>query len=332
MPMFEALRCCPDAAVVRPDMEKYSAVGGELRAAMREVTPLVEPISIDEAFLDLSGTEAVHLAVPAQSLVRLALEIERTVGITVSIGLSYNKFLAKLLSAACKPRGFAVVGRSDALEFLADKPVRALWGVGPVLGARLKRDGFETIGALRGVPEAELVARYGRIGARLKRFAVGRDARAVSTSRAAKSVSAETTFAEDTADADALAERLWPLCERVSRRLKRAELGAETVTLKLKTAEFRNLTRSRRLRAPTQLARTLFGVSEPLLRGEARGQRFRLIGIGASSLAAAEAADPADLFDAEVVALERTVDDVRARFGEGALVSGRLAAKGGGWE
>ena len=332
MPMFEALRRCPDAAVVRPDMEKYSAVGGEVRAAMRELTPLVEPISIDEAFLDLSGTEAVHLATPAQSLVRLALEIERTVGITVSIGLSYNKFLAKLLSAACKPRGFAVVGRADALEFLADKPVRALWGVGPVLGARLKRDGFETIGALRGVPEAELVARYGRIGARLKRFAVGRDARAVSTSRAAKSVSAETTFAEDIADADALAERLWPLCERVSRRLKRAELGAETVTLKLKTAEFRILTRSRRLRAPTQLARTLFGVAEPLLRGEARGQRFRLVGIGASNLAAAEAADPADLFDAGAVALERTVDDVRARFGEGALVSGRMAAKGGGWE
>ncbi len=332
MPMFEALRRCPDAAVVRPQMEKYRAVGAEVRAAMRAVTPLVEPVSIDEAFLDLSGTEAVHVAMPAQSLARLALEIERTIGITVSIGLSYNKFLAKLLSAACKPRGFAVVGRSDALDFLADKPVRALSGVGPVLGARLTRDGFETIGALRKVPEAELIARYGRIGARLKRYSLGRDARTVSTSRAAKSISAETTFAEDIADADALAGRLWPLCERVSRRLKRAELGAGTVTLKLKSADFRIRTRSRRLRAPTQLARTLFEIAEALLRGEARGQRFRLIGIGASRLVAADSADPADLFDAGTATLERTIDDVRARFGEGALVSGRVAAKRGGQE
>ena len=332
MPMFEALRRCPDAVVVRPDMEKYSAAGADVRLAMGRLTPLVEPISIDEAFLDLSGTAGAHRAIPAQSRARLALEIERTVGITVSIGLSYNKFLAKLLSAACKPRGFAVVGRADALEFLADKPVRALSGVGPVLEARLKRDGLATVGALRGVPEAELVARYGRIGRRLKRFSLGRDVRAVSTSRSAKSVSAETTFAEDLADAEALAERLRPLCERVSRRLKRAELGARTVTLKLKTDEFRILTRSRRLADPTQLAGTLFEVAAALLRGEARGQRYRLIGIGASTLVAAESADPADLFDAAAVALERTVDDVRARFGEGALMSGRAAAKGGGWE
>ena len=332
MPMFEALRRCPDAAVVSPHMEKYSAAGAELRAAMRKLTPVVEPISIDEAFLDLSGTEAVHVAMPAQSLARLAIDIERSVGITVSIGLSYNKFLAKLLSAACKPRGFAVVGRADALDFLADQPVRALSGVGPVLGARLQRDGLDTIGAIRGVPEAELVARYGSIGARLKRFSLGRDARTVSTSRAAKSISAETTFAEDIADAGALAKRLWPLCERVSSRLKRAELGTGTVTLKLKTDQFQILTRARRLQAPTQLARTLFEVAEPLLRREARGQRFRLIGIGASTLVAADAADPADLFESGNAALERTIDDVRACFGKGAIRSGREAASRGDQE
>ncbi len=327
MPMFEALRRCPDAVVVRPNMEKYSAAGAEVRTAMRKLTPIVEPISIDEAFLDLSGTEVVHVAMPAQSLARLALEIERTVGITVSIGLSYNKFLAKLLSADCKPRGFAVVGCADALDFLADKPVRALWGVGPVLGARFKRDGLETIGALRDLPEAELVARYGRIGARLKRFSDGRDGRTVSTSRSAKSISAETTFAEDIADADALAERLRTLCERLSRRLKRAELGAGTITLKLKSSDFRIRTRSRRLRASTQLARTIFEVAEALLRAEARGQRFRPIGIGGSRLVAADSADPADLFDAGGALLERTIDNVRARFGEGALTSGRMTAK-----
>ena len=330
MPMFEALRRCPDAVVVHPNMEKYSAVGAEVHSAMRELTPLVEPVSIDEAFLDLSGTEHIHDASPAQSLARLALGIERTIGITVSIGLSYNKFLAKLLSAANKPRGFAVVGRSDALAFLTDKPVRLLWGVGPVLERRLKRDGLDTIGALRGVPKAALVARYGRIGTRLNRFAVGRDGRAVIASRAAKSISAETTFAKDIADADALAQRLWPLCERVSRRLKRAEVGAATVTLKLKTAEFRIRTRSRRLNAPTQRARALFEVAEALLRVEARGEHFRLIGLGASILVAARLADPADLFDARNAALERSIDDVRARFGEGALVSGRVTARQGG--
>ena len=329
MPMFEALRRCPDAVVVHPDMGKYSAVGAEVRAAMRDLTPLVEPVSIDEAFLDLSGTEHAHGATPAQSLARLALRIERTIGITVSIGLSYNKFLAKLLSAADKPRGFAVVGRSDALDFLTDKPVRLLWGVGPVLEKRLKRDGLDTIGALRRVPEAALVARFGRIGTRLKRFAMGRDGRSVVSSRAAKSISAETTFATDIADADALAQRLRPLCERVSRRLKRAEVGAGTVTLKLKTAEFTIRTRSRRLNAPTQRARTLFEVAEALLRAEARGQRFRLIGLGASMLVAARAADPADLFDAGETALERSIDEVRARFGEGALVSGRVAPQPG---
>lgn len=330
MPMFEALRRCPDAVVVHPDLSKYSAVGAEVRAAMRDLTPLVEPVSIDEAFLDLSGTEHVHGAMPAQSLVRLALKIERTIGITVSIGLSYNKFLAKLLSAADKPRGFAVVGRADALDFLTDKPVRVLWGVGPVLEKRLKRDGLDTVGALRRVPEAALVARFGRIGTRLKRFSMGRDGRSVVSRRAAKSISAETTFASDIADADALAQRLRPLCERVSRRLKHAEVGAATVTLKLKTAEFTIRTRSRRLNAPTQRARTLFQVADALLRAEARGQHFRLIGLGASKLVAAKTADPADLFDAGETALERSIDKVRARFGEGALVSGRVAARRGG--
>ena len=326
MPMFKALKACPDAVVIRPDMRKYVAVGREVRALMLETTPLVEPLSIDEAFLDLSGTERLHGASPARTLVRLIRGIEETLGITASVGLSYNKSLAKIASDLDKPRGFAVIGRAEAQSFLEDQPVGLIWGVGKALQRRLTGDGIRTIGQLRALDEGALTARYGAIGKRLAHFCRGEDNRQVNPHGAAKSISAETTFNTDLADLDALKARLWPLCEKVSRRLKSKDLAGLTVTLKLKTAGFDSRTRATTLDAPTQLAETLYRSGEPLLAREIDGTAFRLIGIGVSRLGNADMADPLDLLDPDAAhraKIERTIDELRARLGEDAIGKGR---------
>jgi DNA polymerase IV len=296
MPMFKALKACPDAVVIAPDMAKYRAVGRQVRDLMLTTTPLVQPLSIDEAFLDLAGTERVHGGPPARTLALLARRVEREIGVTISIGLSYNKFLAKIASDLDKPRGFAVLGRGDALDFLADKSVGLIWGVGAALQRKLEGDGITVIAELRQRSERELVARYGAIGRRLARFARGEDDRAVDPDAPMKSISVETTFARDIAQYEALAEQLEPLCESLARRLVRAGRAAAGVTLKLKTGDFRVLSRSRRLADPTQRAQALYRAALPLLRSVADGTAFRLIGIGADRLAEAASADPPDLF------------------------------------
>jgi len=327
MPMFEARRLCPHAAVVRPDMAKYAKVGREVRAMMFGLTPLVEPLSIDEAFLDLSGTERLHGRSPARSLAAFAREVEQKIGITVSIGLSENKFLAKIASDFDKPRGFSVLSRREAAVFLAPKPVTFIWGVGKATGAALAREGFRTIADLQRADESDLMRRFGTEGQRLARLAFGIDARSVSADRETKSVSAETTFERDIADLPALERTLWQLSEKVSARLKAKALAGATVNLKLKTVDFRIRTRARSLPAPTQLAAKLFAAGRELLERETDGTKFRLLGIGVSSLAAAEDADPADLVDhhgERSKAAEHAVDRLRAKFGRGAVVMGRV--------
>ena len=330
MPMFKALKACPDAVVIAPDMAKYRAVGRQVASLMRTVTPLVEPLSIDEAFLDLTGTERLHGGSPARTLAALARRIEAETGITASVGLSYNKFLAKVASDLDKPRGFAVIGRAEALDFLADKPVSLIWGVGQALRRRLHADGLTTLRQLRDRPERALVARYGAIGRRLARFARGQDDRLVEPNAAAKSLSAETTLDDDVADAARLAAVLWTLCEKLAWRLKQARLSGRTVTLKLKTAEFRLLTRSRRLPAPTQLAETLYRTARPLLEIEADGRRYRLVGVAASDLADQAEADPLELLDPDLgrrIRVERTIDQVRAKLGRDAIAKGRALSR-----
>ena len=327
MPMFKALKACPEAAVIRPNMRKYAAVGREVRTLMRALTPLVEPLSIDEAFLDLSGTERLHGASPAETLGALIRRIEAGPGVTASVGLSYNKFLAKIASDLDKPRGFAVIGRAEACAFLGPKPVGIIYGVGPALQRKLARDAIRTIADLRVLEESALVARYGAIGRRLAHFSRGRDDRAVDPDAPTKSISAETTFETDIADPAALARILWPLAEGVSARLKRAGLAGRTVTLKLKTSEFRTLTRSRRLARATQLAEEIFRAADPLLAREACGPTFRLIGVGVSGLEAASADDaPPGLFDADAARrarIEQVIDTVRAKLGDDAIGTGR---------
>ncbi|MFN3348985.1 DNA polymerase IV [Pseudorhodoplanes sp.] len=325
MPMFKARKLCPEAVVIKPNMAKYVSVARDVRARMRDLTPLVEPVSIDEAFLDLSGTQRLHGRSAAQSLAQLASSIERDIGITVSIGLSYNKFLAKIASDLDKPRGLAMLGRAEAAAFLAPKPVSIIFGVGKVTQERLARLGFRTIADLQKYDEIELMRRLGAEGQRLSRLARGIDHRKVVPDRDAKSISAETTFDTDIAALRPLEKILWDLSEKVSARLKAQDLSGTTVTLKLKSANFQTRTRARSLSAPTQLARRIFDCGRDLLEKEIDGAAFRLIGIGVSSLQPAYAADPEDLLDPnakKIATSERAVDVLREKFGRDAIRRG----------
>jgi DNA polymerase-4 len=325
MPMFEAKRLCPHAAVVRPNMDKYAGVSRQVRALMLDLTPQVEAISIDEAFMDLAGTQRLHGMSAAKALARFSAKVEKELGITVSIGLAANKFLAKIASDLDKPRGFAVIGQAEAARFLADKPVSIIFGVGKVAAQRFAKDGFHKISDLQRAHEHDLMRRYGAEGQRLWRLARGIDAREVDPIRERKSVSAENTFDRDIASFRPLEKRLWAAAEEVSERLKEKRLCGSTVTLKLKTADFRILTRARSLERPTQLADKIFAASRELLAREIDGTRYRLLGVGVSALDDAEAADPADLIDrgAERRAnVERAMDRVRGKFGHEAVVKG----------
>jgi DNA polymerase-4 len=325
MPMFEAKRLCPHATIVRPNMEKYADVSRQVRSLMFDMTPLVEPISIDEAFMDLSGTARLHGMSAAKVLARFAARVEKEIGITVSIGLAANKFLAKIASDLDKPRGFAVLGQAEAASFLADKPVSLIFGVGKVAAARFAKDGFRVIADLQRADQGELLRRYGSEGQRLYRLARGIDAREVDPVRERKSVSAENTFETDIASFRPLEKRLWAAAEEVADRLKEKNLCGSTITLKLKTADFRILTRARSLEAPTQLAGKIFGAARELLEREINGTRYRLLGVGVSALADADAADPADLIDRSGerrAAAERAMDRVRGKFGHEAVVKG----------
>jgi DNA polymerase IV len=322
MPMFEALRLCPQARVIRPDMEKYARAGRAVRQMMLALTPLVEPLSIDEAFLDLSGTARLHGLSPAKVLARFAGTVEKELSITVSIGLSCNKFLAKIASDLDKPRGFAVLSAREAPAFLAEKPVSFIFGVGKASAARLARDGFHRIADLQKTSEVEMMRRHGEEGRRLARLARGIDSRRVSADRETKSVSAETTFERDIADFRELERILWSQTEEVSTRLKAKALSGATVTLKLKTANFKIRTRAQSFAAPTQLAGKIFAAARTLLEREADGTKFRLLGVGVSALSPAADADPADFVDARAAQAEHAVDRVRERFGDDAVIRG----------
>ncbi|EFH12050.1 DNA polymerase IV [Pseudoroseomonas cervicalis] len=326
MPMFKALPLCPDAVVIRPDHAKYSAVGRQIRAMMEDLTPLVQPLSIDEAVLDLSGTEALHKAPPAAVLAGLALRVERELGVTVSVGLAPNRLLAKLAVERDKPRGFAVIGAEEAAALLAPEPVTVLPGVGPVLARRLQAAGFATLGQLQGLTPREAATRLGEEGPALAARARGEDSRPVSPGRETKSVSAETTFDTDLSSLAALEQPLWRLAEKLSRRLAEKGLAAGGVVLKLKTAGFALRTRHARLPAPSRLPDTLFAAARPLLAREADGTAFRLIGIGAQPLLPGSAADQGDLVDPEAprrAARWAAEEALRARFGAQAVMRGR---------
>nr|WP_313060005.1 DNA polymerase IV [Agrobacterium cavarae] len=325
MPMFKALEACPDAVVIKPNMEKYSQVGRQVRTMMQDLTPLVQPISIDEAFLDLSGTERLHHDPPARVLAQFARRVEKEIGITVSVGLSYCKFLAKVASDLQKPRGFSVIGEKEATRFLATRPVTTIWGVGKAFAATLEADGIRMISQLQEMEETDLMRRYGTMGQRLYRLSRGIDDREVHTNDPAKSVSAETTFFNDISRYEDLVPVLRSLSEKVAWRLKKNATAGQTVVLKMKTADFKSRTRNKRLEDPTQLADRIFRTGLSLLERETDGTKFRLIGIGVTDLCDPAQADPPDLVDKTAgrrAAAEAAMDKLREKFGKGTVETG----------
>ena len=330
MPMFQAKKLCPHAVILKPRHAHYSAVARQIRGFMEELTPLVEPLSLDEAYLDLSGTERIHHRTPAKTMAALAQRIVREIGITVSIGLSGNKFLAKLASELDKPRGFAVIGMAEAKSFLRDKKIGIMRGAGKVTQTRLERDGITTIGQLQDADPAELARRYGATGLWLHRMANAQDSRPVDPGGEMKTISSETTFDKDLSRLADLEGILWRQAERVSARAKAKGLAGKTIVLKLKTADFRLRTRSASLEAPTQLADRIFRTAQGALKREADGTRFRLLGVGLSNLAPDAGADPASLIDRQGdrrAAAERAMDKIRAKFGGEAVNTGRAFKK-----
>jgi len=324
-PMWQALKACPDAVVIKPDFSKYSAAAKQMRAMMADLTPLVMPLSIDEAALDLAGTAALHGAPPAVMLARFALRVEREVGVTISVGLARNRLLAKLAAGRDKPRGFAVLGQ-EAAAVLAAEPAGYLPGVGPAMERRLAGLGLTRVGQLQGLSEQAARRLLGDEGPGLVRRALGEDSRSVDPGGVAKSISAETTFDGDVTEIAALERHLWRLTEKLAGRLRGAGFATSGVVLKLKTARFVSRTRTARLAQPSVLPDRLFAAARGLLAREADGTAFRLIGIGASGLVDLAEADQGDLADADAarqVARQGAVDTLRAKFGAGVIGKGR---------
>lgn len=326
MPMFKALKLCPQAVVVKGRRGAYSEASRAIQDKLRQLTPLVQMLSIDEGYLDLTGTERINNASPAAALSKLAQEIENDIGITISVGLSENKFLAKTASELDKPRGFAALSFTEAAAFLAPKPVGFLHGVGKQLATKLERDGYATIAALQEENVRSLIQKYGETGLWLHNRSLGIDRRPVQIESDRKSVSAERTFDVDIEQLSQLEDRLWQVCEEASLRAKRHGVQGATLTLKLKRKDFRTITRSITLRTPTNLAQSLFRETRPLLKKETgRGQSYRLIGVGLSQLSD-EAWDVKDLIDPSIekrANAERASDQARSKFGDIAVVTGR---------
>jgi DNA polymerase-4 len=327
MPMFQALKLCPEAVVVKPRFAAYTEASRAIRAMMEDLTPAIEPLSLDEAFLDLTGTERLHGAPPAVLLARLTKRMEDELGLTGSIGLSHNKFLAKVASDIDKPRGFSVIGRAETEAFLRPKPVRIIWGVGTATQAALESAGIRTIADLLRWDRADLGARFGSMGDRLWHLARGMDSRRVMRDEKLKSISKETTFFEDTSDPDLLDGHIWRLSEQVADRAKAKGLAGRTVTLKLKKGDFQLVTRRHALSDPTQLTDRIYRAARDLFDHAGTKGPFRLIGVGISDLAPEHQADlSGDLLDPEArrrAAAERATDAIRAKFGAEAIIKGR---------
>ena len=327
MPMFQALKICPDAVILKPRMSLYAKVSKDINQIISELTPSVEPLSLDEAFIDLAGTRILHGASPAEILAKLAKRIHSELGLTVSIGLSHNKFLAKIASDLDKPRGFSIIGKAETSTFLQDKPVKLIWGIGKTTQKLLAESGIRTFKDLMRWEREDLGQKFGKMGERLWYLGRGQDKRRVEARVFLKSVSNETTFIEDTSDIDLLYGHLWRMCEQVSSRMKAKGLIGRVVTLKLKTSAHKIITKRTTLREATQLADTIYIVSSNFMRNMDLSHTYRLLGVGVSDLCSVKEEDIySDLLDTKAFKrgkAERASDSIRERFGPDAIIKGR---------
>ena len=327
MPIYRALKLCPDAVVIRPRMKLYAEISLQIRKMMLELTPSVEPISLDEAFLDLGGTQRLHKKPPAVLLAELTNRIKNELGLTGSIGLSHNKFLAKVASDLNKPNGFSIIGKRETEKFLFNKPVNILWGVGAGTKEKLEAMGIKTLSDLLRWEEGDFVRKFGTSGKRLKALASGKDNRRVMAERLIKSISNETTFGEDILKHEILIGHLWRMCEKVSDRAKSREIAGKVGVIKLKTDKHRLITRRLTFKEPTNMADRLFNALEPLLKSEIKEVKFRLLGVTLTDLCDQKYADLTnDLLDPNAQnrqKAELATDKIRRKFGVNAIIKGR---------
>jgi DNA polymerase-4 len=340
-PMARARRACPDAVFLAPRFDVYSAKSREVMAILESVTPLVEPISMDEAFLDVSGARRLSGTGPEIAATIRSRVLDET-GLTASVGVASTKMLAKIASDDAKPDGLLVVPPGGELAYLHPLAVERLWGVGPATRKRLARYGVRTIGELAALPETTLVSAVGSAqGHHLHALAWNRDGRGVEPGREVKSVGHEETFPTDVLDRAVLEHEVVRLADKVAARLRGASRMARTVQLKIRYADFSTITRSRTLAEPTDLAREVARTATVLLDAVDLGDGVRLLGVAAQQLEAADAVQGALPFDAvdgglavdereERGRLERSVDAVRARFGSDSVVAARFAGPGPG--
>lgn len=327
MPMFQALKLCPEGVVVRPRMDVYVETSKAIKAFMKELTPAIEPLSLDEAFLDMTGTARLHGAPPAVMLAKLVARMENELGITGSIGLSHNKFLAKVASDLDKPKGFTMIGAAETMDFLRPRPVRLIWGIGPAAQVSLDKAGIRTFADLLRWDRKDLSARFGSTGERLYHLARGEDRRRISANAPVKSISKETTFFEDTSDKDILDGHIWRLAEQVADRAKARGLAGRVVVLKLKRSDFSALSRRISLRDASQVADRIYRAAHELFVAVGNQGPYRLIGVGISDLIPEDEADRSgDLLDPDAnrrADAERATDKIRQKFGNDAILKGR---------
>ncbi|OCG75646.1 DNA polymerase IV [Microbacterium sediminis] len=320
MPVSQALRLCPHAIIVLPHFDRYRAVSAQVMEIFRSITPLVEPLSIDEAFLDVRG--ARRLWGPPAAIARMIRQrVRDEVGITCSVGVAATKHVAKMASTLSKPDGLLVVAAADTLDFLEPRSVRAMWGIGPKAADALEARGIHTIGDIRRTPVPVLARAVGQAGAqRISELSRGVDPREVHTERVEKSVGHEETFAEDVADAEFLRGELLRLADRVAVRLRRAGWEAGGVAIKVRFSDFSTISRSQTLAEPTDVGQRLGEAARELFAGVDRRLPVRLIGVRAERLQPA-GGSPLALWDDDEDwrRVEGTLDEAIARFGSGAV-------------
>ncbi len=337
MPTWQAKRACPELVIIKPRMAVYQKIGLQIREMMRALTPLVQPLSIDEAFLDLAGTQKLHQASPALSLVRLQQQIKTELGLTVSIGLAPNKSLAKIASDQDKPNGFYVIGATEAKSWLENRPASLLFGLGKSQIAKLKKAGVNTCGDIVNLSAGRQHTLLGSDAARLVNLASGIDNRPVVPHSRIKSISSEATFSINISELDTLLAKTETLSAKVSRQLKEKRRSAIRVKVKLKFPTHRLITRSRMLAAPTQMQHDIFAAASELLRAETgEGKSYRLLGVGVDLCEKDTDRDgdaPSSLLDLvdetrqKKNKLEFAIDQLQKKLGDDVLKTGRHLKK-----
>ncbi len=336
MPMYQARRKCPHAVVVRPRGRRYAEISSKVMELLGSVSPLMEPVSIDEAFIDITGCGAVFGA-PVEIGKRIKRQIRECVGLTCSVGIAPQKFLAKIASAMIKPDGLMVIQPEEVENVIATLPIGRVPGVGPQTGRRLERLGIKTLGDVRRYPQDQLAARLGKYGRRLHDLSRGIDRSEVRPDRPAKSISSEETFAKDTSDKSVLKHYLLKHAQDVGRDLRKEGVTAQTVTVKIKFADFTQVTRQVRLERPTAISEIIYRAAAKLIDAVVLSQPVRLIGVGASDfsvktgpvqLSLFPQADQVEINAAKWEQADRAMDAIWERFGRTAVTKASLKDDG----